>query len=140
MFNAKGLIIISIAFIMVFSFAMVYHYREVLELPEISWEKIMPHSRERTHFRCTFTSRIGRRGSLKAEVNVPCNDLKQQRKLSAMKKQIQSDFLMTVDQMALEKWIKERNYEAIRREFLRVVNRHTDKPVKEIYFDSLLYQ
>jgi flagellar basal body-associated protein FliL len=125
---------------MVFSFGILYHYREILEFPEISWEKIMPTDSRKTTVNCTITSRMGRRGALKAEVKIPCKDKKQKEKLSRMKKQIQSDFLMTVDQMALQGWIKERNYEAIRKEMLRVINRHTDEPIKNIYFDSLLYQ
>jgi hypothetical protein len=140
MWNTKGLIIVSIAFIMAFSFVILCYHREYRQFPKVSWKALMPGRGQKPSVRCSITSPMGRRGALKVEINIPCEDTKQQRRLSGLEQEFQSDFLTTVDHMALEAWIEERNYEAIRAELLRVINRHTAKPIERIYFESLLYR
>jgi hypothetical protein len=48
--------------------------------------------------------------------------------------------LTNIDQEEMNKWVKERNYVAIKSELLNVINKHTKKPIEYIYFESFLYQ
>ena len=53
---------------------------------------------------------------------------------------IKSDMITNIDQEQMNKWVKERDFVAIKSELLKVINTHTKKPVEHIYFDSFLYQ
>jgi flagellar basal body-associated protein FliL len=76
----------------------------------------------------------------KIRAKIPNRDKKQQDDLKGKLEGIKSDFLTNMNQQELAKWIRERNYDAIKAELLKVINTHTNKPVEHIYFDSLIYQ
>jgi hypothetical protein len=52
---------------------------------------------------------------------------------------IQSEFLTTLDQGKMKNWIRYRDFDAIKGEFLSIVNRYSDRPINKIYFDSFNY-
>jgi hypothetical protein len=69
---------------------------------------------------------------------VPCENEKQYQDLTLKSKKIKSDFFTDIDQMKIIEWHKKRDFMAIKNEYRRIINRHTDKPVKAVYFDFIL--
>lgn len=71
---------------------------------------------------------------------IPYENKKQYEDLNGKMDRIKSDMLTNLDQQEMNKWIKERDYVAIKGELLKIINKHTQKPIENIYFDSFLYQ
>jgi flagellar basal body-associated protein FliL len=74
------------------------------------------------------------------EMAIPYRDKDQQTDLKGKLESIKSDFLTNINPQKMEKWIQERDYDAVKAELLKVINTHTKEPVEHIYFDSLIYQ
>ena len=81
-------------------------------------------------------SNIGGQNILKLEMAIPYENIEQRRDLKQNMKKIKDDLLVHIEQRKMEEWIKQRDFAAIRNEYLKIINQHTDKPIKIIYFKS----
>jgi flagellar basal body-associated protein FliL len=67
---------------------------------------------------------------------IPYENMEQRRDLRRKMKKIKDDFLTTIEQSKMEEWVKQRDFAAIRNEYLKIINQHTDKPIENLYFES----
>lgn len=81
-------------------------------------------------------SNIGGQNILKLEMAIPYENSEQRRDLKRKMRKIKDDFLVHVEQRKMEEWVQQRDFAAIRNEYLKIINQHTDKPIKIIYFKS----
>ena len=81
-------------------------------------------------------SNIGGQNILKLEMAIPYENIEQRRDLKQNMKKIKDDLLVHIEQRKMEEWIKQRDFAAIKKEYLKIINQHTDKPIKIIYFKS----
>lgn len=72
------------------------------------------------------------------EMVIPCEDENQLSDLKSKLHIIKSDFLTSLDQIQIYKQVKDGNLRAIKAELLKIVNRHIDKPVEDLYFESFI--
>ena len=84
-------------------------------------------------------SNIGTQNILKMEMVIPYENIDHRRDLKRKMKRIKDDFFVKVDQRKFEEWVLQRDFAAIKNEFLKTINQHTNKPVENIYFESFIY-
>jgi len=71
---------------------------------------------------------------------IPCEDEDQYYDLKRNMNGIKSDILIRIDQMEMDKLVRHRKLTEIKNNVLKIINLHTKKTVKYIYYDSLTYQ
>ena len=81
-------------------------------------------------------SNIGGQNILKLEMAIPYENIEQRRDLNRKMRKIKDDFLVRVEQRKMEEWVQQRDFAAIRNEYLKIINQHTDKPIENLYFKS----
>ena len=92
------------------------------------------------YLKCQLFSNFGTQNYLALEMAIPYENKTQYADLNQKMGRIKSDMLTNIDQKEMNKWVKERDYVTIKGELLKVINKHTKKPIEHIYFDSFLYQ
>lgn len=115
-----------------------FHYEKRLNLSNISILKTIRGEKSNEQVKCATVLNIGKQGLLSMEMVIPCEDEDQVSDLTSKLHIIKSDFLTSLDQIQIDKWVKEGNLRAIKAEFLKIVNRHIDKPVENLYFESFI--
>ena len=65
---------------------------------------------------------------------IPYENREQRIDIKRNMQKIKNDILITFDQKEMEKWVEQRNFVAIKSNYLKIINKHTDKPVKDVYF------
>jgi flagellar basal body-associated protein FliL len=89
---------------------------------------------------CKVVSNMGTNGLLlRFNMVIPCEDKDQKADLTKQMSRVKSDLLVHLDQAEMARWVRERNFESIKSELLKIVNRHSKRPVNEIFFDSFNY-
>jgi flagellar basal body-associated protein FliL len=139
--NVKGstLVLSIFALIAICVIIFIYH-DEKINLQNLSMLKLKQGKTAPQYVKCQLFSNLGARDYLMLEMAIPYRDKEQQADLKGKLNQIKSDFLTNINHRKMEKWIQERDYDAMKAELLKVINAHTKEPVEYIYFDSLLYQ
>jgi len=139
--NIKGSTLVLSVFALVAICVAVYIFRaENVHLQNLSMLKPKQGKAASHHIKCRLFSNLGTNDYLMLEIAIPYRDKDQQADLKGKLGSIKSDFLTNINQRKMEKWIQERDYDAIKAELLKVINTHTKKPVEHLYFDSLIYQ
>jgi len=119
--------------------AFIYH-NEKIHFQNISMLKQKTNKDASSYLKCQFFSNIGTQNYLMLEMSIPCENKTQYAELNQKIARIKSDMLTDIDHKEMNKWVKERDYVAIKGELLKVINKHTNEPIEHIYFDSFLYQ
>ena len=132
-------LVVLIGFI-VLGVTILHRYQGEIRLPRIGLEQAQKDKKYEGMVHCSFISNIGNRNHLKVEISIPCYTREQKIQLKKKMENLQSDFIIRIDPMELKGWVQKRNFEAIKNNLLMIINRHTDKPIKKVYFDTFLYQ
>jgi flagellar basal body-associated protein FliL len=139
--NLKASTLVLSAFVIIAIGVGVYIFRaENVHLQNLSMLKARQDKTASHTVKCRLFSNLGTNDYLMLEMAIPYRDKDQQADLKGKLGTIKSDFLTNINQQKMERWIQERNYDAIKSELLKVINTHTKSPVEHIYFDSLIYQ
>lgn len=141
--NRRFIVIFStLSLLLIFSVVGFYYHDEEINFFMVSMIKNRTTDNEIDTSQVNFRvlSNVGAREYLNAEIVVPCENDGQYYELTRKMNRIKSDILLIVNQDDMEKWIKERNFAAIKYQYLKIINLHAKIPVKNIYFDSLHYQ
>ncbi len=88
------------------------------------------------HVKHSVVLNIGERNFLKMEIAIPYENMEQSIDLKRKMKKIHNDILVSFDHKEMEEWVKQRDFEAIKSKYLKIINQHTDKPVKDLYFKT----
>jgi flagellar basal body-associated protein FliL len=139
--NVKGSTLVLSVFVMIAICVAIYIFRaENVHLQNLSMLKPKQGKTTSQYVKCRLFSNLGTNDYLMLEMAIPYRDKDQQADLKGKLGSIKSDFLTNINQRKMEKWIQERDYDAIKAELLKVINTHTKKRIEHIYFDSLIYQ
>jgi len=139
--NKKVLaIVLSVLVVIAICVAIGFQHNENLDFQKLSMIKQKKAGKKSKYVKCQLFSNIGSQNYLMMEMAIPYEDKTQYSELNRKLDRIKSDMLTDIDQKSMTEWVKERDYDAIKGELLKVINKHTEKPVEHIYFDSFLYQ
>ena len=129
---------ILIALILACSIGFTYYKTEPVKYV-ISFMKNKGKGENEKYVHFDVISNISTTYFIKFGINIPCADKAQadniERKLPAIK----SDFLTTIDHELLEKWIRTRDIATIKANFLQIINKHSDKHIETIFFNTFNY-
>jgi len=92
------------------------------------------------YIKCKLFSNLGTQNYLMLEMAIPYENKSQYEDLNGKIDRIKSDMVTNIDHREMNKWVKERDYVAIKGALLKVINKHSKTPIKHLYFDSFLYQ
>lgn len=127
-----------LAVLMIIATGFAYYHKESINIP-VLFVGFKRKVKKVQHVQCEVVANIGARHILKLGISIPSHNPKQFDEIKAKLPLIQSEFLTTLDSVKMDAWIRNRDYEAIRGKFLKVVNRYSDRPVQNIYFNSFNY-
>jgi flagellar basal body-associated protein FliL len=133
-------IVLSVFVLIAICVAAFFHHNENINFKKMSMLSQKKDKNESNYIKCKLFSNIGTQDYLMMEMSIPYENKTQYSELNQKLDRIKSDMLTDIDQKEMNKWVKERDYAAIKGELLKVINKHTKKPIKNIYFDSFLYQ
>lgn len=137
MFDKKGNIYVSLLIIVFFCalIGVVYHFRHEMHIPEFTLDPARGGGRTVT---CRLVASVGSK-SLRVGFSIPTEDKEQKEHLVHELPRIKNDLLMSADTPDLVSLYEKRDFAAIKSSLLRAVNRHADRPVKTLYFESFFY-
>lgn len=137
LFKKKGNIYISLLIIVFFCalVLVVYHFREEIHIPKLTLDPVRSGGQ---NVSCLLVTSVGSK-SLRIGFSIPSEDEHQKMRLVRELPRIKHDLLMSADTPDLVSLYKERDFAAIKSYLLRVVNKHSDQPVKALYFESFFY-
>ena len=134
----KFVIITTIALILCcFMLLFFYQGKHRLNLPSIKNKERLKKSKGIERVRVTFNTGID--GRLGIVMSIPVDHEDQRQDILENYPKLKNAFLMKVEPKEMNGWVEERNYNAIRRKFLEILNGILEKPVEKVYFDSFFY-
>jgi len=89
--------------------------------------------------RIKMMTNFGDHAYARLKVAIPCKNKKQYTDISKNTTKIKSKLITTIDREKFSSLIARRDFKAIKKAYLSVINRFTDKPIDTIYFESFNY-
>jgi len=132
--------VLSVLVLIAICVAVFIYPNETINFHNISMLKQKKDVNGSNYIKCQILSNLGNQNYLMLEMAIPYENKTQYTDLSQKIGRIKSDMLTNIDQEEMNKWVKERNYDAMKSELLKVINKHTKKTIEHIYFESFLYQ
>ena len=133
-------IVLSVFVLIVICVAAFFYHNEKITFKNISVLRQKKDKNGSNYLKLQLRSNMGTQNYLMLEMAIPYENKTQYADLNQKIDRIKSDMLTEIDQKEMNKWVKERDFVAIKSELLKVINKHTKKPIEHIYFDSFLYQ
>ena len=133
-------IVLSVFVLIVICVAAFFYHNEKITFKNISVLRQKKDKNGSNYLKLQLRSNMGTQNYLMLQMAIPYENKTQYADLNQKIDRIKSDMLTDIDQKEMNKWVKERNFVAIKSELLKVINKHTKKPIEHIYFDSFLYQ
>jgi len=118
----------------------VYYYREEIKKLKIQNNNtghLFPSKSGMSAKPALFTN-IGTK-HLRLKLHIPCKDRKQKNDLLRKMPKIKNDLIMSMSGDEMELSIKNKDFNAVRKQLLQVFNNHVTTPLKELYFESFFY-
>jgi len=116
-------------------FTVMYYQKDEIQLGKLLFN---PSHKNQNHFRCLVVANVALK-HLRLKFSIPCSDLKDITHLNKIMPRLKHDMILSIDNENMSRSIKDRDFENIRKTILSVVNRHTRKPVKTIYFENFFF-
>ena len=139
--KGRSLTMVLAVFVLIAICVVVFiHHNEKINFHNISMLRQKQDKNGSNYIKCQLFSNLGNQNYLMLQMAIPYENKTQYTDLNQKIDRIKSDMLTDIDQEEMNKWVKERNYVAIKSELLKVINKHTKKPIEHIYFESFLYQ
>lgn len=86
-----------------------------------------------------FVTNMGTNYHASLEIAVPCKNKKQYSEVRQNASQIKNALITTIEQEEFAMLIATRDFDAIKKTYISVINRFTDKPIDTIYINSFNY-
>ena len=134
----KIFVTIFVAGFLIFGVWALLYYDKNINLRAISLSKIIKNREDPKNVKCDVIQNIGKNGLLSMKMVIPCEDEEQLADLNKKMHIIKSDFLTNLDQTEVDEWFRDGKFGVIKTELLKIVNHYTDKPVENLYFESLI--
>lgn len=115
-----------------------YNNPELINIP-LLFEKLKNEIQTDREVYFDVVSDVNEDSILKIGIILVCEDRKQQKSLEKQLSQIKSDFLLSVNKAEMDGWVRDRNFDAMKKRLTEIVNRCSDTTIKGIYLDSFNY-
>jgi hypothetical protein len=140
MVKTNGLFYFFCVSITIVLFVLLYQNQHEYNVPLVSWAKtkLTPSNNHPKIVRSNILLDIGERMNVGIKMAIPCETNEQKDKLFRSLKQIKHEFLMNQDQGNLERLVRARDFDGIKKGLLQVVNNYSDRPIKTLYFEEFL--
>jgi len=112
-----------------------YNYREEIHIPQITLE---PFRHSGGNVECLVVTTI-RDKSLRLSFSIPAKDKRHRERLIRELPRIKHELLMSADDPEMVSYFEKRDFVSIRKKVIELVNKHLEKPVDTVYFDSFFY-
>ena len=89
--------------------------------------------------RIKMMTNFGDNAYARFKLAIPCKDKKQYADVSKNTAKIKSALITTIDRETFSTLIAQRDFKGIKKAYLSVINRFTDKPIETIFFESFNY-
>ena len=133
----KGNIFFIIFTLLIFATILtaLYYKKDEIEVGRLI---LNPSQKKQNHFRCLVVANVALK-HLRLKFSIPCNDLTEITHLNKNMSRLKHDMLLSIDNDKMSRSIEDRDFDNIRKTIISVVNRHTRKPVKTIYFENFFF-
>ncbi|MBL7181244.1 MAG: flagellar basal body-associated FliL family protein [Desulfobacterales bacterium] len=134
----QSFIIISVIGLLVLGAGILNHFKKEIKLPEISLQKTKKEDDGYSRYvKCSIVSNIGPQNILKMEMAIPYENKEQCMDLKRNMNRIKNDFIVRIEQQDMEAWVTQKDFAAIKSEYIKIINQNISKPVQNLYFKSL---
>ena len=134
----KFIIITTIALILCCFFVLFFYQgKHKVNVPAFKERERLKKSDGMERVKVTFNT--GMDGRLGIVMSIPVEHEDQRKDILHNYPKLKNDFLMKVEPKEMNGWVEERNYKAIRKKFLEILNGILEKPIEKVYFDSFFY-
>ena len=130
---------IFILVMIVVIFVVVYSYQNDLEIVPVTLKNKKPRLQNNNFVKYKMNFNMGNDQLLGLVMAIPYKGRDQQKELIKNKTRIKNDLITTVDQNEIKRWVKNRNYLAIKQTFINVLNKNLKKPIETIHFETFFY-
>ncbi len=89
--------------------------------------------------RIKLMTNFGNDGYARLKIAIPCKDKKQYADIANQTTKIKNALITTIDGEEFSGLMAKRDFKTIKRIYLSVINRFTDKPIDAIFFESFNY-
>lgn len=138
--NMKSFLRSFFIVLLFFCAVFIHQYKDEIEIFKMPMSKLTKGEKDTVYAKCKVVTNIGKNTLLKIEMFIPCENENHHTEITRKMSRIKSDFLMDTDQIEMREWVKQRDFVSIKNKLLKTINRHTNKPVENIYLNSFLYQ
>jgi flagellar basal body-associated protein FliL len=131
-------ILLTILALLVLFSALAYHFKMDIRIPGTLTQDKESADKSGRHVKCSLVSSIGSK-NLILEVLIPCQDKSQQAELKKKIPKIQHALLLSTEQPLFVSSLEGRQFPEIKKHLVRIVNEISEKPVKEVFFESFFF-
>ncbi|MGD9160706.1 MAG: hypothetical protein PVG39_19975 [Desulfobacteraceae bacterium] len=83
---------------------------------------------------------FGKEESIGIELATPYSSKRQMTDILKKEVKIKNDFLMNVEENDIKKWVKTKNFMAIKTKFIQITNNYLDEPIEKVYLSRFFYE
>ena len=135
-------IITSLSLVVLFVLICMYH--DSIKLKEVKFPNLEDNTKNKGHNplrnnKVVITDiymGLGDDSSIWIQLATPYKNNKQQTQLCKYSNVIKNDFLLGVEEKKLKHWARSRNFRAVKKNFLSVVNKYVEEPISTVYLNQ----
>ena len=116
-----------------------WRYRDEIRIPLMSLTRALNTIHPRNQVRCYVACSIDGRHYLRMKLAIPCADRKQRLFLTRNLPRFKNQLLMQMSQPEMKRAVKNRDFETLRCQVIKILNAISKRPISNIYFESFLY-
>ena len=134
-----GIIILSLAA----SFVLIYLYHDKIIYHEVKFSSLdntikkKPHPLRKNKVVITDVYMgLGEDSSIWIQLATPYKNSKQKSELWEYSSIIKNDFLLNIEAKKLKQWARHRDYRAVKKYYLNIVNKYVKEPINTVYLNE----
>ena len=133
----KGNIFFIVFILLIFAtiLAALYANKDEIQVGKLI---LRPSQKNETQFSCIVVANVALK-HLRLKFSIPCHNLNEITHLHKNMPRLKNDMILSIDNQRMSGLIEDRDFENIRKTILTVVNKHTRKPVKTVYFENFFF-
>jgi hypothetical protein len=133
--KSHTLITISLVLFFAAMTATLYHYRQELKIPKLHFQ---PSKKVNQTVSCAVFTAVGSK-ELRLGFGMPFKGGGQKRELERLLPRIKHDLQVTANQPKVASWFEQRDFDAIKDHLLKIINTHSERPVKVLYLEFFFF-
>ena len=118
--------------------ALAYHFKADIKIPELLVPLVDGGRPSGRYVKTVLVSRVGKK-DLRLKLLIPCADKRQQIEIMQKMPRIKHSFMQSASHPNFAEPFEQRDFKEIKQYLLKVVNNVSDRPVKDVYFETFFY-